>query len=156
MANATDLQPDIMHADTQGQSTAIFGLASLLGIQLMPRIRNWKELKLFRPSKQAPYPHIDALFAESINWRLIETLLPDMLRVGLSIKAGRLTPSTILRRLGTYSRKNRVYFALRELGRAVRTGSVAISVGAGAAPNDSGGHEQERSVERLPQMAVLW
>jgi TnpA family transposase len=53
---------------------------------------------------------------------LIETLWPDLLRIGLSIQAGKLTPSTILRRLGTYSRKNRVYLALRELGRAIRTG----------------------------------
>ena len=44
-----------------------------------------------------------------------------MLRVALSIKAGRLLPSAILRRLGTYSRKNRLYFAFRELGRAIRT-----------------------------------
>src|SRR5215510_4817585 len=40
----------------------------------------------------------------------------------MSIKAGKLTPSAILRRLGTYSRKNRLYFAMRELGRVVRTG----------------------------------
>ena len=33
-----------------------------------------------------------------------------------------LTPSTILRRLGTYSRKNRLYHAFYELGRAIRTG----------------------------------
>src|SRR4051795_2213058 len=32
-----------------------------------------------------------------------------------------LLPSAILRRLATYSRKNRLYFAFRELGRAVRT-----------------------------------
>ena len=44
-----------------------------------------------------------------------------MLRVVLSIRAGRLLPSAILRRLATYSRKNRLYFAFRELGRAVRT-----------------------------------
>lgn len=29
-------------------------------------------------------------------------------------------PSAILRRLGTYTRKNRLYFAFRELGRAIR------------------------------------
>jgi TnpA family transposase len=40
----------------------------------------------------------------------------------LSIKAGRITASTILRRLGTYSRKNRLYQAFCELGRVVRTG----------------------------------
>jgi TnpA family transposase len=37
----------------------------------------------------------------------------------LSIQAGRLLPSAILRRLVTYSRKNRLYFALRELGRVI-------------------------------------
>ncbi len=44
-----------------------------------------------------------------------------MLRVAISIKAGKITPSMILRRLGTYSRKNKLYFAFRELGRVVRT-----------------------------------
>ena len=52
---------------------------------------------------------------------LIATMLPDMLRVALSIKAGHVTPSTVLRRLATYSRKNKLYFAFRELGRVVRT-----------------------------------
>jgi TnpA family transposase len=37
--NKSKVQPDTIHADTQGQSTAIFGLAFLLGIELMPRIR---------------------------------------------------------------------------------------------------------------------
>ena len=44
-----------------------------------------------------------------------------MLRVALSIGADRIRPSTILRRLATYSRKNKLYFAFRELGRVVRT-----------------------------------
>jgi TnpA family transposase len=41
--NESDVWPDTIHADTQGQSTAIFGLAYLLGVELMPRIRNWKD-----------------------------------------------------------------------------------------------------------------
>jgi TnpA family transposase len=61
------------------------------------------------------------LFDEQINWDLIEAMLPDMLRVALSIKAGKITPSAILRRLATYSRKNKLYFAFRELGRVIRT-----------------------------------
>ena len=44
-----------------------------------------------------------------------------MLRVALSVKAGKITPSAILRRLATYSRKNKLYFAFRELGRVIRT-----------------------------------
>lgn len=118
----SDIQPDTVHADTQDQSTPVFGLAYLLGIKLMPRIRNWKDLKLFRPDPTTCYTHLEELFSEAINWDLIETHLPDMLRVALSIKAGRLMASPILRKLGTASRKNKLYFAFRELGRVVRTG----------------------------------
>ncbi len=121
LKNKSDIQPDTLHADTQGQSTTVFGLAHLLGIDLMPRIRNWKDLILFRPTKDSRYKHIDGLFSDSINWNLIKTHLPDMLRVVLSIKAGKITASTILRRLGTDSRKNKLYFAFRELDRVVRT-----------------------------------
>ena len=112
---------DTLHGETQAQNTAVFGLAHLLGIKLMPRIRNLKDLILFRPEKKTLFQHIDALFSKSIDWSLIQRHLPDMLRVVLSIQAGKITPSTILRRLGTYSRKNKLYFAFRELGRVVRT-----------------------------------
>jgi TnpA family transposase len=88
----------------------------------MPRIRNWQKLKLYRPTRQATYAHIDGLFAESIDWDLIATHLPDMLRLAISIRLGRVTPSTVLRKLGTYSHKNRLCQAFRELGRAVRSG----------------------------------
>jgi TnpA family transposase len=119
--NRSLLQPTTVHSDTHGQSAAIFGLAHLLGIELMPRIRSWQDLHLFRPDPEARYQHIDDLFTAAVDWPLIEAHLPDMLRVVLSIRAGRLLPSAILRRLATYSRKNRLYFAFRELGRAVRT-----------------------------------
>jgi TnpA family transposase len=116
-----DINPEILHADTQGQSTAIFGLSYLLGIQLMPRIRNWKHLKFLKSDKNIIYKHIEELFSDKVNWRLIEKHLPDMLRVALSIKMGKITPSTILRKLGTYSRKNKLYQAFRELGMVIRT-----------------------------------
>jgi TnpA family transposase len=96
-------------------------LAYLLDIELMPRIRSWQDLHLFRPGAGVRYTHIDSLFTAIIDWELIEAHLPDMLRDALSIRAGRLLPSAILRRLATYSRKNRLYFAFRELGRAIRT-----------------------------------
>jgi TnpA family transposase len=121
-AHQDDGLPEAVHSDTHGQSAPIFGLSYLLGIQLMPRIRNWKHLTWYRPSPDSHYEHIDALFTETADWQLIETHLPDMLRVVLSIKEGRFTPSTILRRLGTYSRKNRLYHAFCELGRVIRTG----------------------------------
>ncbi len=129
LKNTSDIQPDTIHADTQGQSNPVFALAYLLGIKLMPRIRNWQDLTLCRPDKQVRYDHIDELFTDVIDWKLIETHLSDMLRVVLSIKAGKFTASTILRKLGTYSRKNRLYQAFSELGRAIRTGFLMEYLG---------------------------
>lgn len=87
----------------------------------MPRIRNWKDLKFYRADKGIKYDHIDSLFSDVIDWDLIETHWQDLFQVVLSIKAGKVLPSTLLRKLSNYSRKNRLYQAFRELGRVVRT-----------------------------------
>ena len=121
MKNKSDIQPDTLHGDTQAQSYPVFGLSHLLGINLMPRIRNIHDLLLFRPDNRYRYKNIESLFAGSIDFNLIERHLRDMLRVVISIKKGKITASTILRRLGTYSRKNKLYLAFKELGKAIRT-----------------------------------
>lgn len=73
MANTSDIQPEIVHGDTQAQSYPVFGLAHLLGIQLMPRIRNIKDLTFFRPEPGRSYKNIQSLFGDSIDWQLIGT-----------------------------------------------------------------------------------
>lgn len=73
LKNEPDIQPDTVHSDTQGQSAPVFGLSYMLGIHLMPRIRNLKDLVFFRPDKDATYEHIDPLFSATIDWKLIET-----------------------------------------------------------------------------------
>jgi len=117
----SDFKPDTVHGDTQAQSTPVFGLAYLLGIKLMPRIRNIKDLNFYKPDRNMVLQHIQSLFHEPIQWDRIEKYYPDMLRTTMSIKAGKITASTILRRFGTKNRKNKLYFAFRELGRVVRT-----------------------------------
>lgn len=87
----------------------------------MPRIRNIKDLVFYRPDKEKKYKHISSLFGDQIKWELIQTHWKDMLQVVLSIKAGKILPSTLLRKLGNYSRNNRLYLAFRELGRVTRT-----------------------------------
>ncbi|WP_169220593.1 Tn3 family transposase [Brasilonema sp. UFV-L1] len=121
LKNLSDIQPDTLYADTQGQSGPVFAISYLLGIKLMPRIRNWKDLTFLRPSESATYKYIDPLFKGVVNWNLIKTHWHDMMRVVLSIKAGKVMPSTLLRKLGSYSKKNRLYQAFQELGKVVRT-----------------------------------
>lgn len=122
MKNESDIQPDTVHGDTQAQNYVVFALSYLLGIKLMPRIRNIHDLILYRPDKRHRYTNIDELFGDqSINYTLIETHLRDMLRVVISIKKGKISPSTILKRLRSRSRKNKLYFAFKELGKVIRT-----------------------------------
>lgn len=119
--NESVIQPDTIHGDTHAQSATGYGLAYLLGIRLMPRIRHWQDLEFLRPKPAAKYKNIDELFTGVADWKLIKTHLPDMLRVALSIKSGKINASTILRKLGTNSRKNKLYQAFQALGSAVRT-----------------------------------
>ena len=125
LKNASEAQPDTIHADTQGQSYPVHALALLFGFDLLPRIRNWKDLIFYRATAETRYVHVDALFGEAghntINWRLIETHWQDLMQVVLSIREGKLSSTLLLRRLGTESHRNNVYKAFREVGRVIRT-----------------------------------
>lgn len=91
----------------------------------MPRIRNWKELTFYRPSKQSEYVHIDALFGEpgknTIDFDLIESQFRHLMRVAVSVREGTISSSTLLKRLRSGSRKNATHAAFREVGRVIRT-----------------------------------
>jgi TnpA family transposase len=121
LENKSELQPDTLHADTHGQSEPVFGLASLLGIKLMPRMRTWNDVTLYRVDRRTTYQHIDRLLTQVVDWDLIERYWPDMMQVVLSIQAGKVLPSTLLKKLGVYSRQNHLYQAFSEVGRVERT-----------------------------------
>lgn len=119
--NTSKLQPDTLHADTHGQSEPVFGVASLLGIQLMPRMRTWNDVTFYRVDRHTTYKHIDRLLTQVVDWDLLERYWQDMMQVVLSIQAGKVLPSMLLQKLGVYSRKSSLYQALSELGRVERT-----------------------------------
>ena len=60
---------------------------------------------------------------------LIERHWQDLMQVALSIYAGKISSATLLRKLGSYSRKNRLYFAAQELGNVIRTGFLLEWIG---------------------------
>jgi TnpA family transposase len=101
------MRPSTVHTDTQGQALPVYALAHLFGFDLMPRVRNWKDLTFYRPAAEVRYRHIDALFGEPgrniIDWQLIEAHHADVMRVVLSVHEGKISSATLLRRLSTYS-----------------------------------------------------
>jgi TnpA family transposase len=119
------VKPSQVHTDTQGQALPVYALVHLFGFDLMPRVRNWRDLNFYRPAATTRYRHIDALFGEPgrnvIDWALIEHHYLDVMRVVLSVQEGKISSATLLRRLSTYSRRNNFYKAFREIGRVIRT-----------------------------------
>ncbi|RZF26112.1 Tn3 family transposase [Paraburkholderia sp. UYCP14C] len=115
------VQADTVHADTQGQSAAVFAFTYLLGINLMPRIRNWQDLRLCRVDDTTRHEHIDGLFEETVDWDLIERHWQDLMQLALSIQSGAISSPLLLRRFGAVNPRNRLSQAAEELGKVVRT-----------------------------------
>lgn len=115
------VQADTVYSDTHGQSEAVFAFTYLNGIQLMPRIRNWKDLRFYKAEKGTRYKHIDRLFSDVIDWKLIRNHWKDLMQVAISIQTGRIASPMLLRKLSHEGRHNRLFAAARELGRVLRT-----------------------------------
>jgi TnpA family transposase len=121
LKNKSKIQPNKVHGDTQGQSSVVFAMTYLMGVKLMPRIRNWKDIKFFRADKKIRYKSIDSLFTDVIDWDIIERHWTDMMQVMLSLKTGTISSMELLRKFGVHSKKNKLYRAFRELGYVIRT-----------------------------------
>lgn len=121
MKAGLSVQSDAVYSDTHGQSETVFAFTHLLGIQLMPRIRNWKDLRFYRSSKGVKYKHIDRLFTDTVDWKIIEDHWRDLMQVAISIQAGKIASPVLLRKLSHDGRHNRLFSAARELGRVLRT-----------------------------------
>lgn len=114
-------QATTVYSDTHGQSETVFAFTHLMGIQLMPRIRNWKDLKFYRADKATRFKHIDRLFTDVVNWKVIRDNWKELMQVAISVQAGRIASPMLLRKLSHEGKHNRLFAAARELGRVLRT-----------------------------------
>lgn len=115
------VQADTVCSDTQGQSAVGFAFARMFGIRLLPRIRNWKNLTLYRPRARARYRHIDSLFSETVDWKLFRQHWKDWMQLILSVQAGKISSSTLIRQLSHRSQANPLGRFAEELGNVDRT-----------------------------------
>jgi TnpA family transposase len=87
----------------------------------MPRIRRWRNLRLYRADRDAKYRYIDSMFSGTLNWSLIREHYSQFMQLTLAIQSGALAPSAVLARINSYSTRNWFALALQDLGKAVRT-----------------------------------
>lgn len=117
------IQSDIHSTDTFGYSEIIFALTHLLGFMFAPRIKNFKDQQLyaFEPKKLYRDNGYTLLPVKQINIQIIEEQWEQIVRLVLTIKERRVSASQLLKRLTSYSRKHKLYQALREFGRIIKT-----------------------------------
>ena len=117
----TDLRIGEHYTDTAGATDHVFGLCRLLGFQFAPRIRDLKDRKLYTIERPGTYPLLEPLIGEAINPAVITGQWLELMRLKLSIEAGAVLPSVILRKLAAAGPGNALSRALRALGRIERT-----------------------------------
>jgi len=119
--NKIEIKPNKLHADTHGQTELMFGFCTLLGIKLMPRMKNISQYELYKPDASSDYNSIEEIIDGKIDWSKIYVALDQMLRLCASIRYGLVRSSLILKKLTSYRKANRIYDGFRELGKAART-----------------------------------
>ncbi len=108
------------YADTAGFTDHLFGASSLLGYNLVLRIRI-----CHRSGCTYLIPIRPQGVTQVGRWKSREDLIvanwPDIFRCAATMTAGKIRPSQLLRKLASYPRQNNLAVALREVGRIERT-----------------------------------
>jgi TnpA family transposase len=113
----------IHSTDTHGFSEVIFGLTHLLGFAFAPRIKNFKHQQLYgiHPPKQYQAKGYPLLPKRKVNMTIIKEHWDDILRFVLTIKSRKTTASQLLKRLTSYSKHHKLYTAIKEFGKIIKT-----------------------------------
>jgi TnpA family transposase len=91
LRHCSDIQVERNYVDTHGQSEIGFAFCSLLGFQLLPRLKNIHAQKLYRPETGNPdaYPNLQHVLTRPIKWDLIRQQYGSVLRKVLLGQSGR-------------------------------------------------------------------
>jgi TnpA family transposase len=123
LRHASEMQVDRNYVDTHGQSEIGFAFCSLLGFQLLPRLKNLHAQKLYRPETGHPdaYPNLQPVLTRPIKWELIRQQYDEMVKFATALRLGTAETEEILRRFTRNGVQHPTYAALLELGKVQRT-----------------------------------
>lgn len=107
--------------DTGGVNDMIFATTMMLGYNFIPRIRDLPSRKLYAFEPAKVHTTLRPLIGGKIREQLIINNWDDILRLVATMSLGVAKPSDLLRKLASFPRQNELAFALREVGRMVRT-----------------------------------
>jgi len=114
----TEMDVEKQYVDTHGQSEVGFAFCYLLGFALLPRLKNLKKQRLYRPEKGEPekYPNLQSILTRPLNWEIIEHQYDEFMKFATALRLGTADAESILRRFTKKNVRHPTYKALCELG----------------------------------------
>ncbi len=109
------------YTDTGGVSDLVFATTHLLGYNFIPRVRDLPSRRLYAFDPSKLHHSIRPLVGGKIREKLIIENWSDFLRFAATISLGVQRPSTLIKALSSFPRQSELSFALREMGRIIRT-----------------------------------
>jgi TnpA family transposase len=119
----TEMEVDKQYVDTHGQSEVGFAFCYLLGFALLPRLKNLKRQRLYRPhqGEPGPYANLQPILTRRINWEMIAQQYDEFIKFATALRLGTADAESILRRFTKHNVQHPTYKALCELGKALKT-----------------------------------
>lgn len=119
----TDLDIEKNYVDTHGASEVGFAFSYLLDFELLPRLKNIHEQKLYRSgsANSEAYSNIESILSRPINWELIEKQYDQLIKYTAALKLGTADAESIMKRFTKNNLQHSVYKALSELGKAIKS-----------------------------------
>jgi TnpA family transposase len=121
LMNETGRKIKEQYADTGGFTDHVFAVTALLSYRFIPRIRDLPSKRLYLFDTGAAPKELRGLIGGKIREKLIIDNWPDILRAVVTMAAGVMPPSQLMRKLASYPRQHELAVALREIGRIERT-----------------------------------
>ena len=117
------VKSDLHSGDTHAYTELIFGLTDILGFTFGPRIKNFKNQQLYGFYTPKYYHNLGYVLTpkRKINMHIIKENWDDILRFAITILERQTTATQLLKRLTSYSRHHKLYTALKEFGKIIKT-----------------------------------
>jgi len=124
LRHCAEMEVERQYVDSHGQSEIAFAFTSLLGFQLLPRLKRIHKQTLWRPDLESTetYPLLQpVLSTRAIQWDLIEQHYDEMVKYATALRLGTADAEAILRRFTRSDIQHPTYAALAEYGKVRKT-----------------------------------
>jgi TnpA family transposase len=115
----TSIKSDIHSTDTEGYTELVFAISHLMKVSFAPRIKNLTAQSLVSFDKQVSKYKI--LPDRYVNTKHIKAYWDTCLRLMATILLREEKASTIMKRLASYDKQHKLYIALKEFGRIIKS-----------------------------------